>query len=233
MAHVFMARYFALCSGKAIPPAKSDERRFMTLKQHTHTDRSRTSSSLLYGLRGEKDTAWIQFVDRYSQGIYRRCRRCGLSVQDAEDLVQDVFMAVARSFERYQPLTQNASFRKWLGTITTNKLRDYWRNQQKIISAPGGTTWHRTVQSMVDQLSESHRGIFAACGNMGDSWQGIIHAIRAEVSARDWQIFASTVLENKVPAEVAKTFKVTANVVYLVRSRLLRRIRELAATASD
>jgi RNA polymerase sigma-70 factor (ECF subfamily) len=141
-----------------------------------------------------------------------------------------LFMTIARSFERYQPLTRSASFRKWMGTITTNKLRDYWRKHQTLPLATGGTTWHKLLQSIEDNLVDgSISTVNTACEPDG-LWKEIVHALRAEVSLRDWRIFERVVLEEKAPADTAKEFKVTNNVVYLVQSRILRRIRDLLDT---
>ncbi len=50
--------------------------------------------------------------------------------------------------------------------------------------------------------------------------------VRSEVTNRDWSIVEQLVLEDKRPAEVAEEFGVSPNVVYLVKSRILSRLRD-------
>jgi DNA-directed RNA polymerase specialized sigma24 family protein len=53
-----------------------------------------------------------------------------------------------------------------------------------------------------------------------------IAQVRSEVTNRDWSIVEQLVLEDKRPAEVAEEFGVSPNVVYLVKSRVLSRLRD-------
>ena len=52
-----------------------------------------------------------------------------------------------------------------------------------------------------------------------------VELIRGEFSERDWQAFQQVVLDGRPVAEVALDLKVTRNVVYLARSRILARLK--------
>jgi DNA-directed RNA polymerase specialized sigma24 family protein len=84
----------------------------------------RTPASLLERLRrpGDPD-AWARFVALYMPLIYSWGRRVGLQEQDADDLVQDVLLALVRALPSFQ-YDRHKSFRRWLRTITLNKWRD-------------------------------------------------------------------------------------------------------------
>src|SRR5258707_15879107 len=93
------------------------------------SDAPETRLSLLLRLRNRDDgDAWSRFVDVYGPLVYGQARRHGLSDADAADRMQEVLLAVARGVERYD--AGRGPFRKWLFTVTMNKLRSYWKQQR-------------------------------------------------------------------------------------------------------
>jgi len=56
--------------------------------------------------------------DRYADGIYRFCYRLTGRTQDAEDLVQETFLAALRGREQFQSRSSDAT---WLYRIARNK----------------------------------------------------------------------------------------------------------------
>ena len=195
------------------PPTMGD-------RAEEHVDElSGSSIRLLQDL--EEADAWNNIIGVYASIVYRRCRNGGLCVQDAEDVTQDVFTSIARSIERFERRVGGSSFDRWINVITTNKLRDYWRRVFKSPQAPGGTSWHKRIEKVEDQLDES----ITYDVSYEDSRLDQIAAARAVCSERDWAIFERLVIDDRSAAEVAEEFSVTANVVYLVRSRILSRIR--------
>ena len=79
-------------------------------------------------------------------------------------------------------------------------------------------------------IAESSSGddssTFASQEDGQESQRLAIAQIRTEVSNRDWSIVERLIFEDKRPAEVAEEFGVSPNVVYLVKSRILSRLRD-------
>ena len=71
---------------------------------------------------------WEELVRNHGARVYRLAYRLTGNPHDAEDLTQDVFIRVFRSFHRFQPGT----FEGWLHRITTNLFLDGARRRQKI-----------------------------------------------------------------------------------------------------
>lgn len=60
-----------------------------------------TRARLLLRLRDSQDhDAWMEFVSLYEPVTYRMLRRSGLQDADAQEVMQDLLLAVNRSTER-------------------------------------------------------------------------------------------------------------------------------------
>jgi len=88
----------------------------------------KTRRSLLSRLRNLDDQeSWRAFFDLYWQMLYRVARRAGLGEADAEDVVQETVVAVARQMPRYQYDTARGTFKGWLFRIVGRRVTDHLR----------------------------------------------------------------------------------------------------------
>lgn len=104
------------------------------------TESSATRLSLIARIRQDDGKAWTELVDLYSPLITFWCRRQGIRDSDIHDLTQEVFFAVSRSIDRYQPTDTTGSFRAWLWALARHKMIDLLRRQQRWAVAQGGST---------------------------------------------------------------------------------------------
>jgi len=103
-----------------------------------------TPGSLLERLRqpGQPE-AWRRFVQLYTPLLFHWARRLGLQEQDAADLIQDVFLVLARKLPDFT-YDRRQSFRGWLRTVTLNKWRESARRRG--LPMDGGGHRHRELQ---------------------------------------------------------------------------------------
>ncbi|MDA0657221.1 MAG: sigma-70 family RNA polymerase sigma factor [Planctomycetota bacterium] len=182
-----------------------------------------TSLSMLKGVWAKNPTAWDLLVTKYGITVYSWCRQRGLGEHDAQDVCQEVFASVARKFDEYQQKTQSGGLKNWLYVITRNKLTDYWRLNQRREQARGGSSWQVFLGCIADPLEGSSAiGLGATNGQLAK----IVDRVRCESSDQDWQIFSRTVIHGETAQEVARAHGVNVNVVYLAKSRVLKRLRE-------
>src|SRR5438045_9641942 len=80
-----------------------------------------TRASLILRLPDAADArAWDDFVAVYAPLVYRLARRHGLQPADADDVVQEVLTAVARSGEAWLKRPDRGPCRAWLLRIARN-----------------------------------------------------------------------------------------------------------------
>ena len=190
-------------------------------------ERSQTSTTLIAGARALDPEAWQRLSDDYSSLVYRWCRRAGLTEEDAADLTQEVLTAAWRHIDSFRRDRPGDRLRKWIRAITTNRIRDYWRQRGREATVGGGTSWLQKVHQVAAEDDPRTRSSFAMPrAESADPRLAAIEKVRTIVSDRDWTIFERTVIDELSADEVASELGVSRNVVYLVRSRLLRYVRQ-------
>lgn len=83
--------------------------------------------SLLEGCQQGDEAVNTVLYEHYAPGVYRLAYSILLHQQDAEDVVQEVFVYVFRSLHLYDPL--RGAFRTWLYTITVSRCRNARRRK--------------------------------------------------------------------------------------------------------
>ncbi|MGA2618431.1 MAG: sigma-70 family RNA polymerase sigma factor [Thermoguttaceae bacterium] len=182
-----------------------------------------TSSSLLERVKMRDEDAWRRLVDLYSPLLYEWCRHCGLQPEDAADVGQEVFGAVAAGVEGFRRDRPGDSFRGWLWTITKNKVRDHFRRRKGQAIPQGGTGAQQQLAQVPDQVPES-----TSSGAMPNHRLELRAAevVRAGVEPRTWRAFWLVAVEGQSPAIVAESLGMSVEAVYVAKFRVRRKIRE-------
>jgi RNA polymerase sigma-70 factor, ECF subfamily len=215
------------------PACETRARSHMTVQAvKPSEDSSSTSSTLLARIRANDKEAWGRLVHLYGPLVFRWCRQAGLQETDAADIGQEVFRAVARRIGDFHHDRERGSFRGWLRTITRNKLRDLARRQPPGGRGIGGSDGQGQIQRLVAPVS-------ADSGEEVDQAEDLIVLRRAvelvldDCEAATRQAFWRVVVDGQTPADVASDLGLSINSVYLIKSRLLRRIRDAFAELED
>src|SRR6516225_6696526 len=95
-----------------------------------------TRRSLLSRLRNLGDDAsWRTFFDTYWLLIYNVARKSGLTDADAQDVVQETIIAVARKMPEFRYDPAKGSFKNWLLLITRRRIHDHLRKLYRSLPA--------------------------------------------------------------------------------------------------
>lgn len=180
------------------------------------------TASLLQRLQRQDAEGWQRAVRLYYPTVRGWCERAGLQEQDAADVAQEVFRTLAGAIGNFRRAA-DTSFRGWLYGITRRQLANYWRRQKKHRVGQGGSDAQKWFAELADagddeSVVERRDGRLAVLRRALD-------LLRPEVEERTWQAFWRVVVEGQAPTDVAADLGLTANAVYLLKARLLRRLR--------
>lgn len=184
-----------------------------------------TPVSLLERLRLRPDgDSWRRLVDLYTPLIRDWLRRHSLQPTDADDLAQEVMAVVVREIPHFHHDLRPGAFRRWLRTVTVNRVRSFWRssNNQPIARGENG------FESVLDQLEDPHSGLSRLWDEEHDRHvvRKLLELVEPDFEPITWKAFVGLVLEGRGTAAVAQQLGITPNAVRIAKSRVLGRFRQ-------
>lgn len=185
-----------------------------------------TRATLLLRIRDPQNAeAWREFVTIYEPLIVSVAKRFGLQQADADELTQDVLLAVMEKQSQYRPTRQPGSFRRWLSTVTRNAAIDRLRKQSKLMVS-GGTDAVRKLSEKPDQSEDWLRQQY----EQEEKEQLLAWAadeVRGKTDATTWQAFWLSFIDGKSVEETSQALRISPGQVYVARCRVLKRLREI------
>jgi RNA polymerase sigma-70 factor (ECF subfamily) len=190
-----------------------------------------TRQSLLVRLRNAEDQrSWREFFDTYWNLIYRVARKAGLSDAEAQDVVQETVISVARKIAGFVYDPKVCSFKTWMLRLTRwrilNRLEAHQRETARRHVLPPSDDLTRTPT--IDTVPDP------ACEGIESSWdrewernvlETALERTKRRVSPAQYQIYDLCVHEQKPALEVARTLEINIGRVYLARHRVGRALR--------
>jgi RNA polymerase sigma-70 factor (ECF subfamily) len=188
-----------------------------------------TNPSLILRIKDPQNAvAWNELMAIYRPVIYRLARRKGLLHEDAEDLVQGVFLSVAKAIDRWEPGDNQPRFRNWLGKIARNAIVNAI-TRAKPDRATGTSSVMQALASLPEE-AEATQVLIVECRLEAIRWAA--REVQSEFSDATWGIFQSIAIEGRPAPEVAQVFQRTIGAVYAARCRVAARLREKVLEAS-
>jgi RNA polymerase sigma-70 factor, ECF subfamily len=185
-----------------------------------------TRASLILRLPDAADVAaWDEVLSIYGPLVYRMGLRQGLQAADADDLVQEVFTAVARSVSQWLDRSDRGKFRAWLLRIARNTSVNFLTRRRHRPIGNGGdeaSDWMVDIPAPDCELSgefdlEYRREVFRWAADQ----------IEDAVTDNTWQAFWLTHVDGRSIADVAEHLGISTGNVYIGRSRVMSRFKEL------
>lgn len=184
-----------------------------------------TRPSLLLRLRDARNQqAWTEFLEIYEPLITRLVRRRGIQAADVGEVTQEVLLAVASSIHRWESDPARGSFRGWLATIARNLVVNFLIRQSRHPRGSGDSQIKRWLEDQ--PAPEGELSALFDLERKRQTFRWASEQIRTEFRETTWSAFWLTAVENRDIADVAKELGVTAGMVYVSRSRVMKRLRE-------
>jgi RNA polymerase sigma-70 factor (ECF subfamily) len=184
-----------------------------------------TSLSLLNRLRRSPESdSWDRLVELYAPLIRAWLRKYDVQESDAEDLVQEVLLAVSKDVGRFEHAGQPGAFRGWLKAILVNRLRKFWRARDRSPQVRGGSNMGARLAQLDDPSSE-----------MSQIWnhehdQYVLRQLLAlaepHFARHTWTAFCRVALDGAKADVVAQEMGISRNAVIIAKCRVLSRLRQ-------
>jgi RNA polymerase sigma factor (sigma-70 family) len=193
-----------------------------------------TRRSLVERLADWKDHAhWQEFFDSYWKLIYSAARKSGLTDAEAQEVVQETIITVAKRIDKLKYDPAIGSFKGWLLQITRWRIADQFRKRE-----PGDRKLPRSLDdratATIERLPDSHGVDLDALWErewQGNLLQAAFARVKRKVAPKQFQIFDCYVRKEWPAQKVAEQLKVSVGQVYLARHRvsavLKKEIRQL------
>jgi RNA polymerase sigma-70 factor (ECF subfamily) len=140
-------------------------------------------------------------------------------------------MRVFEGLPTFRGASGQGSFRGWIMQIARNCFLNHVRDQQKTTQPQGGSDAQKSLEQIPSAASDG--GPDESADDRGLLLRQALQLLQGEFSPRDVDLFSQLVLFGRQPAEVAAAMQVSPSVVYAVKSRVLRRLKEEFAVLID
>lgn len=171
---------------------------------------------------GSDQNAWRDFCSRYELLIRSVSQRYGLVGSDADDVLQDVLLALTKAMPGFEYDPAKGRFRGYLRTVTLHST--YAKLRQKRGSPPlqgAGVSEIPDADARADELWEIEWRQY--------HMRRAMKTVQSDFAERDLLAFEAYVQLGKSAEDVATDFGLSVQTVYQIKTRVLRRLSAVIA----
>lgn len=199
--------------------------------QRTNQHTALTRASLLQGIQEGQDDRWREFYRIYGPVIRGFALKAGLTEAEADEVVQETCIGVARNVGEFQYDPAKCRFKTWLLNLASWRVKNQftrrrrWDERVHHQPAPGDQRAGDDLNqsSPVEEVPDLSAGKLDALWE--EEWREDMlklatEKVRQQFSPTQFQIFDLNVLKEWTASEVAKSLGVTIASVYLAKHRV-------------
>jgi RNA polymerase sigma-70 factor (ECF subfamily) len=165
---------------------------------------------------------WQEFFDTYWKLIYSAARKSGLTDAEAQEVVQETIITVAKKIGklRYDPAI--GSFKGWLLQITRWRIADQFRKRGPVLAKRARSPDDRQTTT-IERVADANVVDLDAVWEK--EWQenlfdAAIARVKKKVDPKQFQIFDCYVRKEWPAQKCAEQLRVNIGQVYLARHRV-------------
>ena len=191
-----------------------------------------TRHSLLNRLKDWEDqTSWQDFFNTYWRFIYGVAIKAGLSDAEAQDVVQETVVTVAKKIKDFQVDAKRGSFKAWLVHTTRWRIGDQFR-RRKLVAAPGDrppddTARTSTVERVADPASLQNDEAWERDWEQ-NLLEVALERVKDKVNSDTFQMFYLHMVKQWPASQVASTVGATLAQVYFAKYKVTRLLKKEA-----
>src|SRR4029453_7320571 len=165
---------------------------------------------------------WQEFFDTYWKLIYLAARKSGLADAEAQEVVQETVITVAKNIDRLKYDPAVGSFKGWLLQITRWRIADQFRKREP----EGAKRPHLQddrFTATIERVPDSR--IVDLVAVWETEWkdnllEAAIARVKRKIDPKQFQIFDCYVRKEWPAQKVAERLRVSVGQVYLARHRV-------------
>jgi RNA polymerase sigma factor (sigma-70 family) len=201
-----------------------------TAKITPEEDSLRTRQSLLTRLKDWNDQAgWREFFDTYWRLIYNVARKSGLNEEDAQDLVQEVLLGVAKQMPQCRYDRSKGRFKQWLCGVVRHRIIDHWRKTGRANALQSPMPDRESLLgSQEPELDRVWQSEWAS-----NLLKSALARVQGKVSARNFLIYDLSVVRETPTSRICSLLGVNAAQVFLARHRVGKLVKAELLTLEE
>jgi RNA polymerase sigma factor (sigma-70 family) len=199
---------------------------------------------LIDQIRAGSEDAWSRFVEKYRRRLLNFARSRLPRRADAEDLIQDTFVAFISGLARWRG---EASLETYLFTILRRKIINTYRSGyarhicliQDVCGSGRGET-DEDASGFTAFASDDHTASFYARrdeqggllrASLTDALESLVNACKKKLNFRDLQIIEMLFYCQLSNSDIARTIAVNETNIGVIKHRCLKQVKEHVAKA--
>ena len=172
--------------------------------------------------RGDQDS-WKDFFDTYWRLIYSVAIKSGLTETEAQDVVQETIISVAKDLHKFKHDRALGSFKGWLRNVTRWRIADQLRKRTRADLPDDSKTAADLPRPDVEEIPDPAGEYAEAVWEQ--EWQSnllgaAMERIKESVKEEHYQIFDLYVVKQWPARKVARALSTNIGLVYLVKYRI-------------
>ena len=197
------------------------------------SDSLATHASLLERLKNLEDPGgWEEFYTTYRKLIFSFALKHGLTGTEAEEVVQETVITVARNLPGFRYDPKRCSFKTWLFNLTLWRIRDQLRKRHpentSMHRQPGETDRTSTVERVPGPEGERLTALWEEEWKK-DLLERALERVKAQVEEKPFQIFDLYALQGWSARDVARSLGVSLGRVYVTKHRIASLLKKETA----
>lgn len=181
---------------------------------------STRSSVLMAVANTENEAAWQRFFDLYAGFIFSIARSKGLKPEDADDIVQMVFVDLARNLPSFKYDQEKGRFRSYLAALVNWRVIDRLKAVRRDADLKAGFMEEAKATGQGDDE-------FADLEWKSIAMDNALRRIKSTVRPEHYAAFVASTVEGQDTETVMKLYNLSRDNLYQIRKRLSERLRKV------
>ena len=180
-----------------------------------------TRSSVLKAVADtSNEKAWKRLFDLYAGFVFSIARSKGLTVTDSDDIVQNVFVDLARNLPQFNYDRTKGRFRSYLIGLVNWRVTDKLRAGKRDVDFKS-----QYGEDMKGAVAEDD-GSFLENEWRAAAMEEALRRIKDEVNPDHFAAFVASTIEGQDTETVMNLYSITRDNLYQIRKRLTLKLKE-------